>query len=102
MLYCPRDAASGGLNMRKIIVATCALMGLTGCAASESVQQAAIQNCLQVGITQSDPQFATCTRSYALQRQDGALNQNYNLYTIQQDMKQQDWRLNRRQDAFSK
>jgi len=92
----------GNLNMRKILVATWALMGLGACAAPESVQQAAIQNCLQVGITQSDPQFPTCTRSYALQRQDGALNQNYNLYTIQQDLKQEDWRLNRRQDAFHK
>ena len=88
--------------MRKILVASWVLMGLGACAAPESVQQAAIQNCLQVGITQSDPQFPTCTRSYALQRQDGALNQNYNLYTIQEDLKQEDWRLNRRQDAFHK
>ena len=90
----------GALKMRKIFVSACALMGLGACAAPQSVQQAAIQNCLQVGITQSDPQFATCTRSYALQQQDGALNRNYNLYTTQEDMKQQDWRLNRRQDAF--
>ena len=73
------------LNMRKIIVATCALMGLSGCAAPESVQQAAIQNCLQVGITQNDPQFPICARSYALQQQDGALNQNYK--TNQDDAK---------------
>ena len=86
--------------MRKIIVVTCAAMGLGACAAPEGVQQAAIQNCLQVGISQNDPQFPTCTRSYALQRQDGALNQNYNLYTIQEDLKQRDWRLNRRQDEL--
>jgi hypothetical protein len=75
-------------------------MGLSACAGPESVQQAAVQNCLQVGITQSDPQFPTCTRSYALQQQDAALNRNYNLQTIQKDMRQQDWRLNRRQDVF--
>jgi hypothetical protein len=80
----------------------CAVMGLYGCAGQESVQQAAIQNCLQVGIAQNDPQFPTCTRSYALQQQDGALNRNYNLYTIQQDLKQSDWRLNRRQDELHK
>jgi hypothetical protein len=101
VLWCVRHV-SGALNMRKIIVATCALMGLGACAASEGVQQAAIANCLQVGIAQNDPQFPTCTRSYALQQQDGALNRNYNLYTIQQDMKQSDWILNRRQDAFRK
>jgi len=88
--------------MRKMLVSVAAVMGLSACAGSESVQQAAVQNCLQVGIAQSDPQFPTCTRSYALQQQDGALNRNYNLYTIQEDLKQSDWRLNRRQDAFHK
>ena len=86
--------------MRKILVATCAVMGLSACAAPEGVQQAAIQNCLQVGIAQNDPQFSTCARSYALQQQDGALNRNYNLYTIQKDLRHQDWHLNRRQDEF--
>ncbi len=79
--------ALGAWNMRKIIVATWALTGLGACAAPESVQQAAIQNCLQVGITQSDPQFPTCTRSYALQQQDGALNRTYR---IEDDAREQD------------
>jgi len=73
--------------MRKIIIATWAVMVLGACAAPESVQQAAIQNCLQVGITQSDPQLPTCTRSYALQQQDGALNRTYR---IEDDAREQD------------
>ena len=85
-------------SMRWIVVG--AVVGVCGCAASEGVRQAAIENCLRVGIAENDPQFPICARSYALQQQDGALNQNYNLYTIQQDMKQSDWRLNRRQDVF--
>ena len=83
--------------MRKFLVAGCAAIGLNACAAPESVQLAAIQNCLQVGITQSDQQFPICARSYALQQQDGALNQNYN---IQEDMRERDRRLRRRQDVF--
>jgi hypothetical protein len=63
--------------MRKIFVSACALIGLSACAVPESVQQAAIANCLQVGITQSDPQFPVCARSYSLQKQDGALIENY-------------------------
>jgi uncharacterized protein YecT (DUF1311 family) len=83
--------------MRKILVAACAVIGLNACAAPESVQQAAIQNCLQVGIAQNDPQFPICARSYALQQQDGALNQNYN---IQEDMRERDRRFRRREDVF--
>ena len=74
-----------------------AVVGLGGCAAPESVQQDAIANCLQVGIAENDPQYPICTRSYALQQQDLALNQNYN---IQDDMREQDRRLRRRQDVF--
>jgi hypothetical protein len=89
----------GGLNMRKMIVAMWALMGLTGCASSESVRQAAIDNCLRVGISQSDPDFPICARSYALQKQDGALYQNY---VFQDDMRERDRdpRQRRRADAF--
>lgn len=85
--------------MRKIIVATCVVMGLSGCAGHESVQQAAIQNCLQVGISQSDPEFPVCARSYALQKQDGALYQNYDLL---EDMRERnrDPRMRRRADVF--
>ena len=65
--------------MRNILVLVCAVIGLGACAVPESVQQSAIKNCLQVGIAQSDPQFPICARSYALQQQDGALNQNYRI-----------------------
>jgi hypothetical protein len=90
---------SGDLDMRKIVVATCALMGLSACAVPEGVQQAAIQNCLQVGIAQSDPEFPVCARSYALQQQDGALYRNYDR---QEDMRERDLdpRMRRRADVF--
>ena len=88
------------MTVWKSMIIVGAVAGLCGCAASEGVQQAAIENCLRVGIAKDDPQFPICARSYALQQQDEALNQNYNLYTIQHDMKQEDWRLNRRQDPF--
>jgi hypothetical protein len=85
--------------MRNIIVATCALMGLSACAGQESVRQAAIDNCLRVGITQSDPEFPVCARSYALQQQDGALSRNYDLL---EDMRERDRdpRMRRRADVF--
>jgi hypothetical protein len=85
--------------MRKIIVATCALMGLGACAGQESVRQAAIDSCLRVGITQSDPEFPVCARSYALQQQDGALYRNYDLL---EDMRERDRdpRMRRRADVF--
>ena len=82
--------------MRGMIVAS-GLIGLCGCAADESVRQDAIANCLQVGIAENDPQFPICTRSYALQQQDAALNRNYG---IQEDMKERDRRSLRKQDVF--
>ncbi len=83
--------------MRKSLVAACAVMALNACAAPESVRQAAIQNCLQVGITESDPQFATCTQSYGLQQQDGALSQNYK---TEYDPNQRYRGIRHRQDVF--
>jgi hypothetical protein len=82
--------------MRKILVSVCAVMGLGACAVPESVQKSAIENCLQVGIAQSDPQFPICARSYALQQQDGALNQNYR---IEEDSRE-DRFIRRRQDVL--
>lgn len=87
--------------MRKIIAAFVALMGLSACAGQESVRQAAIDSCLRVGITQSDPEFPVCARSYALQQQDGAL---YRSYDLQEDMRERDRdrdpRMRRRADVF--
>ena len=86
--------------MRKIFIPVCALMGLSACAVPESVQQSAIASCLQVGITQSDPQFPVCARSYALQKQDAALNQNFNLQEDMREQNLQDRRVRRREDVF--
>jgi uncharacterized protein YecT (DUF1311 family) len=82
--------------MRNILALVCAVIGLVACAVPESVQQSAIKNCLQVGIAQSDPQFPICARSYALQQQDGALNQNYG---IEQDARD-DRSIRRRLDVL--
>ena len=83
--------------MRKIIVVACSVVGLYGCASGEDLRQSAVDNCLKVGIAQNDPQFPVCARSYALQQQDGALNQNYN---IQEDIRESDRRIRRRQDVL--
>jgi len=83
--------------MRKIIVAGCAVIGLNACAAPESVRLAAIQNCLQVGITRDDPQFPICARSYGLQQQEGTLTQNYK---TEYDPNQRYRGIRHRQDVF--
>ena len=96
----PRDVP-GALSVRKILVMACAVIGLSGCAAPESVRQAAIQNCLQVGISQSDPQFPVCARSYALQQQDGALNRTYRIEDdAREHDRDRDHRFRNRGDVF--
>jgi hypothetical protein len=50
--------------MVKTMIAGFALLALCGCATPESVQRQASANCQAVGISQSDPQFATCTHAY--------------------------------------
>jgi hypothetical protein len=42
-------------------------------------QQRAKYHCQEVGITQNDPQFYTCARSYALQQREDVLNENYRI-----------------------
>jgi len=51
--------------MAKFMILGFALLALVGCATAESVQRQAIANCQAVGISESDPQFATCTYAYA-------------------------------------
>ena len=50
--------------MRKFMMAGFAIFTVCGCAAPESVQRQAIANCQAVGISEKDPQFATCTHAY--------------------------------------
>jgi hypothetical protein len=58
--------------MGKVVFLACAVIGLCGCA-SEAQRQAAIVQCQEVGISQKDPQFDTCTRAYTLQGRQDAL-----------------------------
>ena len=50
--------------MCRFMMAGFALLALCGCATPDSVQRQAANNCLAVGISEKDPQFATCTHAY--------------------------------------
>ena len=63
--------------MRKSMIAGFALLALSGCATAESVQRQAIANCQAVGISESDPQFATCTYAYARTHLEKRLENSY-------------------------
>jgi hypothetical protein len=65
--------------MKRIIAAACAFIALCGCVNPESIQLQAVNHCQEVGITQNDPQFYTCARSYALQQREDVLNENYRI-----------------------
>lgn len=54
-----------------------ALLALGGCATAESVQRQAIANCQAVGISEADPQFATCTYAYARTHLERRLENSY-------------------------
>jgi len=58
--------------MRTVFIVAIAAAGLSACA-TEGQREAAILRCHEVGISQSDPQFDLCTRSYALQSNQDAL-----------------------------
>ncbi len=62
--------------MRTLIVLTFAAIATCGCA-KDAQREAAIFHCEQVGITQKDPQFETCTYAYALQAKEDALSSAY-------------------------
>ena len=64
--------------MRSILVVALAATALGACASvSESHRQAAILQCQSVGVTQSDPEFDLCTRSYVLQANQDNLEVSY-------------------------
>jgi uncharacterized protein YecT (DUF1311 family) len=63
--------------VRKIMMAVLAVLGLSGCATQEIVQRQAADNCQAVGISEKDPQFATCSQAFKRQYQEDQLNQNY-------------------------
>jgi len=63
--------------MGRIIIVASALMALCGCATSEQTRMVASANCQAVGITQKDPQFETCMKSFSYQHIEAELNENY-------------------------
>jgi len=63
--------------MGKIIIAASAFLALCGCAASENTRQVALSNCQAVGISEKDPQFETCMKSFSYQHIEAELNENY-------------------------
>ncbi len=62
--------------MRHILAVALAAAALTACA-TESMREAAVRQCESVGITQKDPQFDLCTRSYSLQSNQDNLETSY-------------------------
>jgi hypothetical protein len=63
--------------MRKFIIVASAALALCGCTTPEGVQRQALSNCQSVGITEADPQFATCMHAFRLQSQQDRLEQSY-------------------------
>ncbi len=63
--------------MRTIIVVASIGMALSACAADPSVMRQAALNCQAVGITEKDPQFATCTKAFSQQHIEDRLAQTY-------------------------
>jgi len=61
--------------MRNILIV--ALTAGLGACATEGQREAAVLQCEAVGVTQSDPYFDTCTRSYALQANQDNLDVSY-------------------------
>ena len=63
--------------MRNFIILASAGLALCGCATDNRAESIAIANCNAVGITEKDPQFATCSQSYRLQYLQGRLEMSY-------------------------
>ena len=63
--------------MRALIIVASATLALCGCATPEGVQRQSLSNCQAVGITEKDPQFATCMKAFRLQNQQDRLEQSY-------------------------
>ena len=64
--------------MRNFIIVASVGLALCGCATDNTrVERLAVANCNSVGITEKDPQFATCSQSYRLQYIQGRLEHDY-------------------------
>jgi hypothetical protein len=64
--------------MRNFIIAASVGLALCGCAADKDrVERIAVTNCNAVGITEKDPQFATCRQAYGRQYIEDRLSHDY-------------------------
>jgi len=64
--------------MRKFIAFALTALALGGCANTYGVdQQVALANCQAVGISEKDPQFATCMQAQIRGRREMQLEQAY-------------------------
>ena len=63
--------------MRTFLIVALAATGLCACATNEQMQAAAAIQCQSVGISQGDPQFDLCMRSYTLQANQDTLEVSY-------------------------
>jgi len=64
--------------MRKSMVFAVTALAVCGCAASNAVdQQAALASCQAVGISERDPQFATCMQAQIQGRREGQIERAY-------------------------
>jgi uncharacterized protein YcfL len=64
--------------MTKLLFVAMACLALCGCASSYAVdQQVALANCQAVGISQKDPQLATCMQAQIQGRRERQLEQAF-------------------------
>jgi hypothetical protein len=64
--------------MRNFVLLVSASLALCACANSSAVdQQVALANCQAVGISEMDPQFATCMRAQIQGRREGQIERAY-------------------------
>ncbi|HEY4264695.1 MAG TPA: hypothetical protein VGM72_05210 [Micropepsaceae bacterium] len=64
--------------MRYLILMASVGLALCGCATDRNrADRLAIANCNAVGITEKDPQFATCREAYSREYVEGRLEHDY-------------------------
>jgi len=65
------------MGMRNIFIVALAGLALCGCATDPSIYRQASLNCQAVGISETDPQFATCTYAYTRTHLENRLENSY-------------------------
>jgi len=62
--------------MRRFVIVSLAALALSGCAGQQYTEEASAQ-CQAVGITEKDPQYATCAKAMTLIKREDALRTAY-------------------------